>query len=255
MAADRGRGDADPALQRDRSPAGRVAPGRSARRAGHALDGRRLLGLLVRDARPRSGSGASGPFSEPHGAGSGDGDRADLPGSQCRRDEAGLPETRSPDAGFAAVAHAWAAGKTWRTCSSTRRMTGGDFVRNIKQLIDLSARSATSRPVPKRGSPPGRPPTRCSVGGRRLQHGRFGRRNRPDLVSTVRHGQPWGTEASGPPDFEVSCSDRSLASVLERGVTDPLVTLRTGQRFRSARAVGSWRERLRQGWRCLSTFS
>ncbi len=42
-------------------------------------------------------------------------------------------------------------------------------------------------------------------------------------MSTLRPGQSWGTEASGPPDFEVSGSDRILASVLERGVADPLV--------------------------------
>ena len=52
-------------------------------------------------------------------------------------DEAGLPETRSPDAGFTAVAHAWAAGKDLEVVLLDEEMTGGDFVRNIKQLIDL----------------------------------------------------------------------------------------------------------------------
>jgi ATP-dependent RNA helicase HelY len=52
-------------------------------------------------------------------------------------DEAGLPETRSPDAGFAAVAHAWAAGKDLEDILVDEDMTGGDFVRNVKQLIDM----------------------------------------------------------------------------------------------------------------------
>jgi putative lipid kinase YegS-like protein len=54
----------------------------------------------------------------------------------------------------------------------------------------------------------------------------------------VRPGQPWGTEASGPPDFEVSGGDRSLASVLERGVADPLVRFAPASDSDLARAVG-----------------
>ena len=52
-------------------------------------------------------------------------------------DEAGLPETRQPDPGFVAVAHAWAAGKDLEDVLLDEEMTGGDFVRNVKQLIDL----------------------------------------------------------------------------------------------------------------------
>lgn len=54
----------------------------------------------------------------------------------------------------------------------------------------------------------------------------------------VRPGQPWGTEASGPPDFEVSGSDRSLASLLERGVADPLVRFAPAGDSDLALAVG-----------------
>ncbi len=57
-------------------------------------------------------------------------------------------------------------------------------------------------------------------------------------MSTVRPGQPWGKEASGPPDFEVSGSDRSLASVLERGVADPLVRFAPAGDSDLALAVG-----------------
>jgi diacylglycerol kinase (ATP) len=57
-------------------------------------------------------------------------------------------------------------------------------------------------------------------------------------VSTLRPGQPWGTEASGPPDFEVSGGDRVLAVALGRGITDPLVRFSPGPDSDLARAVG-----------------
>jgi ATP-dependent RNA helicase HelY len=63
-------------------------------------------------------------------------------------DAAGLPGTRAPDPGFAVVAHAWAMGKSLATLvtngevpadgpSGAGSISAGDFVRNIKQLIDL----------------------------------------------------------------------------------------------------------------------
>jgi ATP-dependent RNA helicase HelY len=75
--------------------------------------------------------------------------------TELRIDErtAGLPRTRTLDAGFARLAYEWAKGTDLRrllTPPVTRRrrgnepagvgetvMTGGDFVRNIKQLVDL----------------------------------------------------------------------------------------------------------------------
>jgi len=57
-------------------------------------------------------------------------------------------------------------------------------------------------------------------------------------VSSVRPGQPWGTEASGPPDFEVSGGDRVLAVAVGRGITDPLVRFSPGPDSDLARAVG-----------------
>jgi ATP-dependent RNA helicase HelY len=55
-------------------------------------------------------------------------------------DEAGLPLTRRPDPGFIALAHAWAAGEELEqviTGIADEEVSGGDFVRQIKQLIDL----------------------------------------------------------------------------------------------------------------------
>ena len=62
-------------------------------------------------------------------------------------DDAGLPETRQPDPGFAAVAHAWAAGKDLEDVLLDEDMTGGDFVRNVKQLIDLLRQVGDVAPV------------------------------------------------------------------------------------------------------------
>jgi ATP-dependent RNA helicase HelY len=52
-------------------------------------------------------------------------------------DDAGLPLTRMPDPGFADLAHSWAAGDDLADVIADEEMSGGDFVRNIKQLIDL----------------------------------------------------------------------------------------------------------------------
>ncbi|HVF33611.1 MAG TPA: DEAD/DEAH box helicase [Acidimicrobiales bacterium] len=52
-------------------------------------------------------------------------------------DDAGLPETRPPDPGFVGLAYAWATGSDLGDTIAEEEMTGGDFVRNIKQLIDL----------------------------------------------------------------------------------------------------------------------
>ena len=67
-------------------------------------------------------------------------------------DEAGLPETRQPDPGFSAVAHAWAAGKDLEDVLLDEDMTGGDFVRNVKQLIDLLRQVGDVAPRPETAS-------------------------------------------------------------------------------------------------------
>ncbi|MSZ24331.1 MAG: hypothetical protein F2607_04255, partial [Actinobacteria bacterium] len=49
----------------------------------------------------------------------------------------GISVTRAPDAGFFALAHAWAAGDDLDHLLGDDDMPGGDFVRTIKQLVDL----------------------------------------------------------------------------------------------------------------------
>jgi len=52
-------------------------------------------------------------------------------------EEAGLPLTRPPDPGFVGLAYAWATGAELSDTLAEEEITGGDFVRNVKQLIDL----------------------------------------------------------------------------------------------------------------------
>ncbi len=49
---------------------------------------------------------------------------------------AGVPESRLPDAGFAAIAYAWAAGHDLEELFDDD-LAAGDFVRNCRQLIDV----------------------------------------------------------------------------------------------------------------------
>jgi ATP-dependent RNA helicase HelY len=56
---------------------------------------------------------------------------------QLAEREARLPETRRPDPGFTAAIHAWVKGDDLADVLEDEEMTGGDFVRNVKQTIDL----------------------------------------------------------------------------------------------------------------------
>jgi ATP-dependent RNA helicase HelY len=61
----------------------------------------------------------------------------------------GVPETRPPEAGFAPNAHGWAAGEDLSVLmESDEDLTAGDFVRNIKQLIDLLRQLGHLAPEP-----------------------------------------------------------------------------------------------------------
>ena len=70
-------------------------------------------------------------------------------------EEAGLPTTRSPDSGFVTAAHAWAAGQPLHQVLEDDAMSGGDFVRNVKQLIDLLRQLAQAAPVRETGQAAG----------------------------------------------------------------------------------------------------
>ena len=53
---------------------------------------------------------------------------------------------RPPDPTFVALAYAWAAGEGFAEVLEDEELSGGDFVRNVKQLIDLLRQLATWRP-------------------------------------------------------------------------------------------------------------
>jgi ATP-dependent RNA helicase HelY len=68
---------------------------------------------------------------------------------------AGLPLTRLPDPGFMSAAFAWANGKQLDQvleADSTVDISGGDFVRTIRALIDLLRQIGTVAPNPSTGS-------------------------------------------------------------------------------------------------------
>ena len=63
-------------------------------------------------------------------------------------EEAGLPLTRRPDPGFVAHASGWAAGEELSEVIVDEGLSGGDFVRNVKQLIDLVRQLGDIAPDP-----------------------------------------------------------------------------------------------------------
>jgi ATP-dependent RNA helicase HelY len=62
-------------------------------------------------------------------------------------EEAGLPVMRAPDPTFVALAQGWAAGQSFASVVEDEDLSGGDFVRTMKQLIDLLRQLALLAPV------------------------------------------------------------------------------------------------------------
>lgn len=67
---------------------------------------------------------------------------------QAIEEEAGLPLHRPPDPTFVAIAFAWAAGEGFAEVVEQEELSGGDFVRTTKQLIDLLRQLAQVAPDP-----------------------------------------------------------------------------------------------------------
>ena len=66
---------------------------------------------------------------------------------QDAEEEAGLAVHRPPDPTFVAVAFAWAAGEGFADVVAAEELSGGDFVRTMKQLIDLLRQLALVAPL------------------------------------------------------------------------------------------------------------
>ena len=64
----------------------------------------------------------------------------------ANEEDAGLPETRPPDPGFTPYAFEWASGDPLVEVLGDDDLTGGDFVRHIKQCVDLLGQIAEVAP-------------------------------------------------------------------------------------------------------------
>ena len=69
--------------------------------------------------------------------------------ADLRRDERqrALPETGSPDPGFVPLAHAWTLGLDLSEVLEHEGFSGGDFVRQVRQLVDLLGQITAVAPV------------------------------------------------------------------------------------------------------------
>jgi ATP-dependent RNA helicase HelY len=67
-------------------------------------------------------------------------------GLRDAEERARLSATRPPDPGFVGLAHAWAAGEDLGDVLEDEELSGGDFVRNVKQLLDLLRQLADVAP-------------------------------------------------------------------------------------------------------------
>lgn len=66
---------------------------------------------------------------------------------QDAEEEAGLAVHRPPDPTFIAIAFAWAAGEGFAEVVAAEELSGGDFVRTMKQLIDILRQLALIAPL------------------------------------------------------------------------------------------------------------
>ena len=106
----------------------------------------------------------------------------------ANEDDAGLPETRAPDPGFTPYLYDWADGDPLSDVLDDDEMTAGDFVRNVKQCIDLLRQIADVAPNDETRA-------RARRGSRRVPPRRRGRVGRGRMIEK---GKPWGSPADGP---------------------------------------------------------
>ena len=131
--------------------------------------------------------------------------------------DAGLPQTRNPDPGFFAVAHGWAAGEDLADVIGDEAVTGGDFVRNMKQLIDLLRQLAivtaddVAEDVDRRRA--GRRPP--APGGRGRVVGR-GLTGRPGRTVPIAKGSEYGEPGPVPDGLVTVRSDAEARAALEQ---------------------------------------
>jgi ATP-dependent RNA helicase HelY len=64
-----------------------------------------------------------------------------------REIDLGLEPMREPDLGFCMASHRWASGHSLAAILKGTEMTVGDFVRSMKQIIDLLRQLGSASPV------------------------------------------------------------------------------------------------------------
>ena len=138
----------------------------------------------------------------------------------------GLAPHRPPDAGFFGAAHGWTAGHDLEAVVGADELTGGDFVRSMKQVIDLARQVADVAPVAatRDAAPQGRPQR---VPGHRRRRHRGGGGDRRAV--TIRPGRAWG-EPTAPPDHAAGGASRRRPGG-------------RGGPARASPAAGPWRRR------------
>ena len=106
--------------------------------------------LHVPAARPRrQRADAAAPVAEHRSSRAGPGHRtASGATSTSPSATSGCPRPAGPIPGFTEAIHAWATGDELADVLEDEEMTGGDFVRNVKQTIDLLRQVADVAPDP-----------------------------------------------------------------------------------------------------------
>ena len=141
-----------PAVLRVRPAARGVAPRRPARRARRRPSSPRVVSCFTYERRGPDGDApaAAAALAEQPGRASAAGRSSGSGGiSAANEDDAGCPRPGRPTPGSRSTLHAWAGGDDLADVLDDDELTGGDFVRNVKQASTCSARSATSRPSPQ----------------------------------------------------------------------------------------------------------
>ena len=131
----------------------------------------------------------------------------------------GLPEHRPPDAGFVAAAHGWIAGEGLATVVEDEELTGGDFVRTMKQLVDLARQVALVATTPETRGRARQVADRAIARRRRRRGHRRGRADAAGRVGgsvTIRRGQDWGEEVAVPPGVIEVTTDADAVAALAR---------------------------------------
>ena len=195
----------------------RVPPPRSARRSRAGGAGRPGVGVRLRAPQPGAAADRRGSRRRRCASGGSESPRS---ATSCEEieEEAGLSVHRPPDPTFIAVAFAWAAGEGFAEVVEAEELSGGDFVRTMKQLIDVLRQLALVAPVREtrrsaeqaadqlfRGVVAASSAVEVSKTSRR-------RRGEPPTseVMTIRKGEPWGEAAVCPSDLRVVSTDREL---------------------------------------------